>query len=51
MPDIEVIESKLNFLREYLGDLEEYETISLSAYRKNKKDLKGFSREIIQYLD
>jgi hypothetical protein len=31
MHDTEVIESKLNFLREYLGDLKEYETIPLFA--------------------
>jgi hypothetical protein len=35
MYDTEVIESKLNFLREYLGDPKEYETISLSNYRRS----------------
>jgi len=32
MPDLEVVESKLNFLREYRSDLKEYEAISLSEY-------------------
>ena len=32
-----VIESKLRFLKEYLVDLSEYETISLNAYQTKKK--------------
>jgi uncharacterized protein YutE (UPF0331/DUF86 family) len=46
MPDVEVIESKLNYLREYLVDLEEYESISLSDYRKNKKDQRFVERTL-----
>ena len=46
MPDSEVIESKLNFLREYLGDLKEYESISLSDYRKSKKDQRFVERTL-----
>ena len=38
MLDREIIDSKLRFLKEYLTDLEEYETISLNDYRQNKKD-------------
>lgn len=34
---MEVVESELRFLREYLADLGEYETISLEACRKSKK--------------
>jgi uncharacterized protein YutE (UPF0331/DUF86 family) len=46
MHDTEVIESKLNFLREYLGDLKEYETISLSNYRRSKKDQRFVERTL-----
>lgn len=44
MVDMEVIESKLTFLREYIGDLKEYESISLQAYRMNKKDQRYVER-------
>jgi hypothetical protein len=46
MHDTEVIESKLNFLREYLGGLKEYETISLSNYRRSKKDQRFVERTL-----
>ncbi len=46
MADKDVVESKLNFLREYLVDLKEYETISLSDYKKNKKDQRFVERTI-----
>lgn len=46
MVDMEVIESKLTFLREYIGDLKEYEAISLHAYRKNKKDQRFVERTL-----
>ena len=46
MHDTEVIESKLNFLREYLGDLKEYETISLTNYRRSKKDQRFVERTL-----
>jgi len=46
MPDSEVIKSKLRYLREYLGDLHEYEAISLTAYRKNKKDQRFVERTL-----
>jgi len=46
MVDMEVIESKLTFLREYIGDLKEYESISLQAYRKNKKDQRYVERTL-----
>jgi uncharacterized protein YutE (UPF0331/DUF86 family) len=46
MPDMEVIESKLIFLREYLNDLKEYETITLSQYRKSKKDQRFVERTL-----
>ncbi len=46
MIDREVIESKLRFLREYLGDLEEYETISLNDYQTNKKDQRFVERTL-----
>ena len=38
MLDREVIESKLRFLREYLNDLKDYESISLRDYKTSKKD-------------
>jgi uncharacterized protein YutE (UPF0331/DUF86 family) len=46
MIDREVIESKLRFLREYLGDLEEYKTISLIDYQTNKKDQRFVERTL-----
>lgn len=46
MVDNEVIESKLTFLREYMGDLKEYESISLQAYGKNKKDQRYVERTL-----
>ena len=46
MIDREVIESKLRFLREYLGDLEEYEIISLHDYQTNKKDQRFVERTL-----
>ena len=36
--DRDVIESKLRFLKEYLSDLNEFETASLADYQRNKKD-------------
>lgn len=46
MVDMEVIESKLAFLREYIGDLKEYESISLNAYRQSKKDQRFVERTL-----
>lgn len=46
MPDSEVIESKLRYLREYLVDLQEYKAISLTAYRKSKKDQRFVERTL-----
>jgi uncharacterized protein YutE (UPF0331/DUF86 family) len=46
MADPEVIESKLRYLREYLSDLQEYETITLSAYAKSKKDQRFVERTL-----
>jgi uncharacterized protein YutE (UPF0331/DUF86 family) len=46
MVDREVIESKLIFLREYVSDLKEYESISLQAYRQNKKDQRFVERTL-----
>ena len=46
MPDREVIEAKLRSLREYLEDLREYETISLSDYQTNKKDQRFAERTL-----
>ncbi len=46
MHDTEVIQSKLNFLREYLSDLKEYETISLNNYRQSKKDQRFVERTL-----
>ncbi len=42
----EVIESKLRFLREYVEDLAEYESITLSNYRKSKKDQRFVERTL-----
>jgi len=42
----EVIESKLRFLREYLNDLKEYESISLNDYQTNKKDQRFVERTL-----
>jgi uncharacterized protein YutE (UPF0331/DUF86 family) len=46
MHDTEVIQSKLNFLREYLGDLKAYETIPLNQYRQSKKDQRFVERTL-----
>ena len=46
MLDREIIDSKLRFLKEYLTDLEEYETISLNDYRQNKKDQRFVERTL-----
>ena len=46
MLDREVIESRLRFLREYLNDLKDYETISLSDYKTNKKDQRFVERTL-----
>jgi uncharacterized protein YutE (UPF0331/DUF86 family) len=46
MLDREIIESKLRFLKEYLVDLAEYETISLNAYRQSKKDQRFVERTL-----
>jgi uncharacterized protein YutE (UPF0331/DUF86 family) len=44
--DRTVIESKLRFLKEYLSDLAEYESIALPAYRKSKKDQRFVERTL-----
>lgn len=44
--DRTVIESKLRFLKEYLSDLAEYETVSLPEYRKSKKDQRFVERTL-----
>ena len=46
MLDREVIESKLRFLREYLNDLKEYESISLRDYKTSKKDQRFVERTL-----
>ncbi|MBI4774509.1 MAG: DUF86 domain-containing protein [Deltaproteobacteria bacterium] len=46
MIETDVIESKLRFLKEYLVDLEEFETISLEDYRTNKKDQRFVERTL-----
>ena len=46
MLDREVIESKLRFLREYLNDLEDYESISLRDYKTSKKDQRFVERTL-----
>ena len=46
MPDRDVVESKLTFLREYLVDLNEYQAVSLSDYKKNKKEQRFVERTI-----
>ena len=46
MPDQEVISSKLRFLREYLGDLKEYEDITLETYQTSKKDQRFVERTL-----
>ena len=46
MLDREIIESKLRFLKEYLVDLKEYESISLNDYRQNKKDQRFVERTL-----
>ena len=42
----EIIDSKLRFLKEYLTDLEDYETISLNDYRQSKKDQRFVERTL-----
>ena len=46
MIEREVIESKLRFLKEYLVDLKEYESISIKAYRTSKKDQRFVERTL-----
>lgn len=46
MLDREVIESKLRFLREYLNDLKDYESISLRDYKTSKKDQRFVERTL-----
>jgi len=46
MLDHEVIESKLRFLREYLNDLKDYESISLRDYKTSKKDQRFVERTL-----
>ena len=46
MPDREVIESKLRFLKEYLVDLKDYKTITLTDYRQSKKDQRFVERTL-----
>lgn len=46
MVDREVIESKFRYLKEYLSDLEEYETVSLERYRTKKKDQRFVERTL-----
>jgi uncharacterized protein YutE (UPF0331/DUF86 family) len=46
MLDREVIESKFRFLREYLNDLKDYESISLSDYKTSKKDQRFVERTL-----
>ena len=42
----EIIESKMRFLKEYLVDLKEYETISLNDYRQSKKEQRFVERTL-----
>ncbi len=44
--DRDVIESKLRFLKEYLSDLNEFETVSLADYQRNKKDQRFVERTL-----
>jgi len=44
--DKEVIESKLRFLKEYLSDLKEFETVSLADFKKSKKDQRFAERTL-----
>jgi len=46
MIDREVLESKLRFLREYMGDLKEYREISLKDYLSRKKDQRFLERTL-----
>ncbi len=46
MVEKEVIESKLRFLKEYLVDLREYESISMEVYRTSKKDQRFVERTL-----
>ena len=46
MLDRETIESKLRFLKEYLSDLKEYESIALNDYRQSKKDQRFIERTL-----
>ena len=44
--DRDIVESKLRFLREYLTDLEEYGSVSLSDYQTKKKDQRFVERTL-----
>ena len=46
MIEKDVIDSKLRFLREYLVDPKEYESISLADYRTSKKDQRFVERTL-----
>jgi uncharacterized protein YutE (UPF0331/DUF86 family) len=46
MPDTDVIESKLTYLREYLVDLEAYQEVKLSDYKRDKKDQRFVERTL-----
>ena len=46
MIETEVVESKLRFLKEYLVDLQEYESISMEKYRTHKKDQRFVERTL-----
>jgi uncharacterized protein YutE (UPF0331/DUF86 family) len=44
--DRAVVESKLRFLKEYLCDLADYESMPLMDYRKSKKDQRFVERTL-----
>jgi uncharacterized protein YutE (UPF0331/DUF86 family) len=44
--DRAVVESKLRFLKEYLCDLADYESMPLTEYRKSKKDQRFVERTL-----
>ena len=46
MVDRMVVESKLRFLKEYLSDLSEYESVTLPDYKRNKKDQRFVERTL-----
>lgn len=46
MQDLDIIESKLRFLQEYLEDLAPYRGTDLTAYRTNKKDQRFIERTL-----